>query len=370
MKLIPKVVHTIRFKQFSLQTEKNYVHWIKRFIRFHNYRHPSEMKEQEIIEFLTHLANMKKVSASTQNQALNAIVFLYRQVLDIDLGDFSSFARAKKPKLLPIVLSKDEVIAILHNLEGVPFLMTALLYGAGLRLHEVLRLRVKDIDFKRNLIFIRQSKGKKDRVVPFPRLIQDQLRLHLSSVKKIHETDMKDGLGEVYIPEALSRKYPNAKYSWYWKFIFPSYKYSKDPRSGTIRRHHKHQSYLIRHIRAAADTAGISKRLTAHTFRHSFATHLLEDGKDIRTVQQLLGHDNIQTTMIYTHVAEHGAAKVSPLDSLALNSLSKQTQETDTQRTVAAHVLQPEEHLPLWKKLLSKLTSRFTYTPNLQEAKR
>ncbi|MCB0338311.1 MAG: integron integrase [Bdellovibrionales bacterium] len=317
-KLIPTIREILRRKQYSYQTEKTYVRWIVRFIRFHKMKHPKEMGEAEIKTFLTHLAKDRKVSASTQNQALNAIVFLYREVLGRELGDFSQFMRAKTSQLLPVILSEGEILEILRNLSGVPLLMTSLLYGAGLRLSECLTLRVKDIDFQRNQIWVRQGKGRKDRVVPLPQGIKRLLYEHMCQVRKIHSKDLSDGFGEVYLPFALAKKCPNAKREFAWQYVFPAHRISTDPRSGVRRRHHLYQDVLIRHIKKATQKAGIHKKISAHTFRHAFATRLLETGSDIRTVQTLLGHADLNTTMIYTHVLNRGPSGVSsPLDLLA-----------------------------------------------------
>jgi integron integrase len=319
MRLLPQVVSVIRTKGYSYSTEKTYTHWIKRFIRFHNYRHPDEMGEAEIVEFLSYLANESKVSSSTQNQALNAIVFLYRWVLRRDLGNFSHFARAKTPKLVPVVLSKKEVSLILKHLNGVSYLMVSILYGCGLRLSECLRLRIQDVDFERNIITVRQGKGKRDRILPLPSAIKQELTLQIEKVRETHKKDIRHGYGTVFLPNALKRKYPGAERQFKWQYLFPSHKLSKDPRSEEIRRHHIHQSMLIRHIQKAAQKARIEKKITSHSFRHSFATHLLEANKDIRTIQDLLGHKSVKTTMIYTHVAENGLAGTrSPLDCIQI----------------------------------------------------
>lgn len=317
MRLIPQVISCIRSKGYSLSTEKTYTGWIKRFIRFHNYRHPMEMGEEDIMAFLSHLAVDLNVSSTTQNQALNALAFLYKVVLKKDLGDFSQFARAKKPKLLPVVLSNTEVEKILSHLHGTYYLMTGLLYGSGLRLNECLRLRIKDIDFDRMAIFVRHGKGKKDRSVPLPSRLVELLKGQIVLVRKIHLTDLDNGFGSVYLPNALDRKYPNADKQFAWQYLFHAHNISKDPRAGVQRRHHLDDSVLVRHITKAAKLAGIDKKITAHSFRHSFATHLLEANQDIRTIQQLLGHTNVKTTMIYTHVSQTGATGTkSPLDSL------------------------------------------------------
>lgn len=320
-RLIPTVVEVIRRKHYSYATEKNYVNWILRFIRYHNLRHPKDMAEKEIIEFLSYLANKRKVSSSTQNQALNAIIFLYKQVLSLDIGDLSSFARAKQGEYLPVVLSKREVKKIINSLEGVAQILTALLYGSGLRLKEALKIRVKDIDFERNQIIVKQGKGFKDRVVPFPQYIKEPVKKHLSKIySETYLKDKKEGKGGVYLPNALDKKFPEAPYEWQWYWAFPSFNLSRDPRSSIIRRHHIHQSFLIRHIKRAARKANINKKITAHSFRHSFATHLLENGSDIRTVQELLGHKDLKTTMIYTHVMQSGCSTRSPLDNLNFNN--------------------------------------------------
>jgi integron integrase len=298
MKLIPQVISCIRTKGYSLSTEKTYTGWIKRFIRFHKYRHPMEMGEEEIMAFLSHLANELNVSSSTQNQALNSIAFFYKNVLKKDLGDFSSFARAKKPSLLPVVLSKEEVEGVLAYLEGTYYLMTGLLYGSGLRLNECLRLRIKDIDFDRMAIFVRHGKGKKDRSVPLPSRLVELLRDQIELVRKTHLTDLGNGFGSVYLPNALDRKYPNADKQFAWQYLFPAHSISKDPRAGVERRHHLDDSVLVRHITKAAKLAGIDKKITSHSFRHSFATHLLEANQDIRTIQQLLGHTNVTLCLI------------------------------------------------------------------------
>jgi len=297
------------------------------------------MGENEISEFLSHLANDRGVAPSTQNQALNAVVFLYKHYLKYDLGDFSSYARAKKPALLPVVLSRNEVYAILSKLTENHLLMTSLLYGAGLRLKECLRLRVKDIDFDRNQIFVRAGKGRKDRCIPLPTRIESALQIHLKKVKNLHEKDLSQGYGSVYLPNALARKYKGAEYDWCWQYVFPSRSLSKDPRSGITRRHHCHDSMLIRSLKKAAIETNIHKKLTTHSFRHSFATHSLEDGMNIRRLQVLLGHENIKTTMIYTHVTQRSEDYgQNPLDRLYAEC------ETDT-NLPTNRVVQSERHI-------------------------
>lgn len=335
-RLIPTVVEVIRRKHYSYATEKNYVNWILRYIRYHKLRHPKDMAEREVIEFLSYLANERNVSSSTQNQALNAIIFLYKQVLDLQIGDLSSFARAKGAKYLPVVLSKKEVGKIINELDGLAKILTALLYGSGLRLKEALRIRVKDIDFERNQIIVKQGKGFKDRIVPFPQYIKVSIKKHLNRVySEIYLRDKKEGNGGVYLPNALDKKFPEAPYEWQWYWAFPSFSLSKDPRSDIIRRHHVHQSYLIRHIRKAARKVNINKKITAHSFRHSFATHLLESGSDIRTVQDLLGHKDLKTTMIYTHVMQRGCSTRSPLDNLNFNNIETEQCEVEEEKKLS-----------------------------------
>ncbi|MCB0331734.1 MAG: integron integrase [Bdellovibrionales bacterium] len=299
MKLIPRVRRRIREKQYSYSTEKTYVRWIVRFIRFQKMKHPEEMGEQEISEFLSYLANERNVSSSTQNQALNALVFLYREVLRREIGDFGKFARAQKPTLLPTLLGEEEVRQILTHLPGTYKLMTCLLYGCGLRLKECLRLRVKDIDFERSQIWIRQGKGKKDRVVPLPKTVRTLLQKQIEKVSEIHTKDLERSGGRVFLPNALETKYPNAAKSLAWQYLFPAHRISQDPRTGLKRRHHLFDDVLSKHIKRATEKAGIRKKISAHTFRHSFATRLLECGQDIRTVQKLLGHSDLKTTMLY-----------------------------------------------------------------------
>jgi integron integrase len=301
-KLMEQVQDAIRLKHYSYKTEKSYVGWIRRYIFFHNKRHPKDMGSAEIEAFLTHLAVEEKVAASTQNQALNAILFLYKEVLKQDLDLKVDAVRAKRSKYLPTVLTKEEVVKIIQQLSGVHQLLIKLLYGTGLRLTEGLSLRVKDIDFTQRQIIVRNTKGNESRVTMLPESIAEELKIHLQSVKIIHQQDLQKGYGSVYLPFALERKYPRAKYDWIWQFVFPSGSISKDPRSGEVRRHHLHESSLQKALKQAVRQAGIQKKVGCHTFRHSFATHLLQNGYDIRTVQELLGHKDVKTTMIYTHV--------------------------------------------------------------------
>ncbi|MDH4318752.1 MAG: integron integrase [Desulfobulbaceae bacterium] len=316
-RLLDQVRDKIRAKHYSIRTEETYIQWIKRYIFFHNKRHPIEMGAEEIAQYLSYLAVQRKVSSSTQNQALCAIVFLYKQVLEIEPGDFSNLVRAKNPIRLPVVFTKNEVKSVLIQLEGTNRLMGHLLYGSGLRIMECLRLRVKDIDFESSQITVRDGKGQKDRVTMLPSVISLELRYHLERVKSIYERDLRAGFGAVYLPYALERKYKDSERSWTWQFVFPSPKRSIDPRSGIVRRHHLSESVLQRAVKKAVRNAGIVKLATCHTFRHSFATHLLEAGYDIRTVQELLGHSDVSTTMIYTHVLNKGVNGVkSPGDLL------------------------------------------------------
>ena len=316
-RLIPRVREVIRRKHYSVHTEKSYVKWIVRYVRFHGLQHPKNLSERHIEAFLTHLAKDGNVAASTQNQALNALVFLYREVLELEMEDFSQYLRAKTPEVVPNVLSESEVRSLLSELEGLPLMMVSILYGSGLRLSELLHLRVKDIDFDRRQILVRQGKGMKDRVTPLPVTIIPQLKVQIAYVKELHTKDILQGYGTVYLPGALEKKYPYAGKDFRWQWLFPSYKLSVDPRSDRTQRHHVHQDWLMRQVREAARRARLSKRITMHSFRHSFATHLLENNKDIRTVQELLGHNDVRTTMRYTHVAKIGASGTrSPLDLL------------------------------------------------------
>lgn len=314
-KLLDQVRQVIRVKHYSIRTEESYINWLKRFIFFHNKKHPITMGEKEIGEFITHLAKNKKVSASTQNQALCAIVFLYKNILKKELKNTISIHWSKRPTKLPVVFSKNEAIAVLNNLKGIHWLIGMLLYGSGLRLTESLELRVKDIDFDYNQIIVRNSKGEKDRSTMLPQKIIQPLKKHLSKVKALHEEDLKNGFGLVYLPYAIDRKYPNAKYEWGWQYVFPATRISTDPRSGIHRRHHLYDTVIQKSVKQAIRDAGITKHASCHTFRHSFATHLLEFGYDIRTIQELLGHKNVETTMIYTHVINQGGKGVrSPAD--------------------------------------------------------
>jgi integron integrase len=314
-KLLDRVRDVTRLKHYSLRTERTYCDWIERFIRFHGMRHPAEMAEPEVGEFLTDLARVGNVSASTQNQALSALLFLYKQVLKQEIGWLKQVERAKKPTRLPVVLSRDEVHKIFAHLHGTARLMAGLLYGSGLRLMECVRLRVKDADFACAHTTVRDTKGGRDRVTMLPVNLAAPLQRHLQKVKAQHEQDLADGFGEVWLPDALARKYPNAAREWSWQFVFPSSRISVDPRSQVKRRHHINESALQQAVKKAVRAARLTKPASCHTFRHSFATHLLENGYDIRTVQELLGHKDVSTTMIYTHVLNKpGIGVKSPLD--------------------------------------------------------
>lgn len=316
-KLLVQVRDLIRLKHYSIRTEQAYLGWIKRFILFQGKRHPKDMGAEEVTQFLTHLAVQGNVAASTQNQALNAILFLYREVLKIDLPWLEGLQRAKKPARLPVVLTREEVRRLLAQLDGTTWLIVALIYGGGLRVMEALRLRVKDIDFHYKQLIVRDGKGQKDRVTTLPESLFDPLRRQLDRVKLLHERDLREGFGRVYLPYALAKKYPNADREWAWQYVFPSAHRSIDPRSAIERRHHVTDSAIQKAVRNAVRNAEIVKPASVHVLRHSFATHLLEDGYDIRTVQELLGHQDLNTTMIYTHVLQKGGrAARSPLDRM------------------------------------------------------
>ncbi|MGQ9585800.1 MAG: integron integrase [Anaerolineae bacterium] len=313
-KLLDQVRDALRLKHYAYRTEQAYVAWIKRYILFYDKRHPAEMGTAEVEAFLTHLAVKEHVAASTQNQALSALLFLYREVLHQELGPVDAL-RAKRPKRLPTVLTKDETLRLIGCLSGTHQLMAKLIYGSGIRLMECLRLRVKDLEFEQRALIVRNGKGAQDRVTVLPDSLISLLQEHLQRVKALHEQDLAQGYGAVYLPDALARKYPNADKEWGWQYVFPASSLSQDPRSGVTRRHHLHESSLQKAIKEAARLAGIVKPVGPHTLCHSFATHLLEAGYDIRTVQELLGHKDVRTTMIYTHVLQRGGLAVrSPLD--------------------------------------------------------
>jgi integron integrase len=314
-RLLDQVRFLIRRKHMSRATEKAYVQWIRRYILFHEKRHPRDMGAAQVEAYLSHLAVNRNVSASTQNQALSALLFLYKQVLEVDLPWLDNIERATRPKRLPTVLSREEVSRMLAGLDGSLWLIGNLLYGSGLRLMEALRLRVKDLDLSRRQLIVRDGKGRKDRATMLPASLVEPLSVHLEKVRLLHAQDLESGLGAVYLPYALERKYPGAARDWCWQYVFPSAKLSRDPVSGREGRHHVHEKTVQRAIHKAVRRAQIDKPATAHTLRHSFATHLLEAGTDIRSIQELLGHKELTTTMIYTHVANVGATGVvSPLD--------------------------------------------------------
>ena len=316
-RLIERFRDAIRARHYSPRTEKTYWYWVRWFVFFHGKRHPRELGAGEVTAFLSWLATERHVAAATQNQALAALLFLYKHVLAVDLPWLGDLVRAQRPVRLPTVLTEAEVRRLLMNVDGVGALMVGLLYGAGLRQIECLTLRVKDLDFAYRHVVVRDGKGGKDRVTMLPENLVQPLQAHLGKVRLLHRRDVDEGYGEVWLPYALARKYPRAGYQWGWQFIFPSANRSTDPRSGEIRRHHIHPDTLGRVVKRAAERAGIIKPVSCHTLRHSFATHLLERGHDIRTVQELLGHSDVSTTMVYTHVMNRGARAVkSPLDRL------------------------------------------------------
>jgi integron integrase len=317
-RLLDRVRIAIRTRHYSRRTEEAYIGWIRRFIFFHDKRHPAEMGEPEINSFLSSLAVRDHVSASTQNQALCSLLFLYRNVLEKPFPNLENLVRAKRTRRLPVVMTRAEVKALLGRLHGTPKLVATLLYGTGMRLLECLRLRVKDVEFGRNLIVVREGKGDRDRRVPLPAVLRQDLANWLSHVKRVHERDIAEGFGSVYLPYALERKYPHAAGEWGWQWLFPAEGRSRDPRSDVVRRHHLQDWAIQRPVAQAVRDVGIKKPVSCHTFRHSFATHLLEEGYDIRTIQELLGHRDLKTTMIYTHVLNRagGRGVRSPADTL------------------------------------------------------
>jgi integron integrase len=314
--LISQMQVSLRSRHYSRHTEHTYCQWVRRFVRYHGLRHPAEMAEPEINAFLSHLAVTEHVSASTQTQALSALLYLYRQVLGRQVGELEELVRARKSRRLPVVLTRDEVRALLAELDGEPWLMAALMYGCGLRLMECLRLRVQDIDFMGGEITVRDGKGGKDRVTMLPLALAPALTVQIGRAKAIHRRDVDEGWGRIELPAALARKYPRAATDWRWQWVFPQQRRWRDPRTGEQGRHHAHPTGVQRAVKAAAEHGGIAKHATCHTLRHSFATHLLESGYDIRTIQELLGHKEVSTTMIYTHVLNKGGRGVrSPIDT-------------------------------------------------------
>lgn len=315
LKLLEQVSEVMRFKHYALRTERSYQEWIRRYILFHGKRHPREMGAGEVERFLSDLAVNRKVASSTQNQAFNALLFLYREVLHTEVGPLEGVERARRPEKLPVVLSRAETQRVLSGMSGTFQLMGKLLYGTGMRLMECVRLRVKDVDFERNQIVVREGKGFKDRVTMLPESLKAGLAEHLKRVKLLHEQDLAEGHGRVYLPYALKEKYPQADREWGWQYVFPAARPSRDPRGGEVRRHHVNEQGLQRAVKDAVKLAAVAKPASCHTLRHSFATHLLESGYDIRTVQELLGHRDVTTTQIYTHVMKKpGLGVRSPLD--------------------------------------------------------
>ncbi len=312
---LEKAKNVLRRKQYSYRTEKSYLDWIRRLAEYLDYKSPEEVSGEDFQDFLTHLAVERNVAPSTQNQALNALVFFYRHVLEKEIDPYIEAVTAREKRRLQVVLSREEVEAVLSELEETYYLICALMYGGGLRVSETVRLRVKDLDFERGLITVYSGKGDKDRVTVFPRKLTPELEVHLARIKEIYEQDRRAGVAGVYLPYALERKYPKAGKEWAWFWLFPSKDLSVDPRTETVRRHHIHPSAVQRAFKKALHKAGVEKPATVHSLRHSFATHLLEDGYDIRTIQELLGHKSLRTTMIYTHIVGRKIARViSPLD--------------------------------------------------------
>lgn len=316
-KFMDELRDKIRVKQYAYKTEKTYLDWVERFIRFHGLRHPNEMGKVEVESFLTNLAKTG-VSASTQNQALAAVLFMYRAMFEREFEGIEA-VRAKKSTHVPTVLTVEEMKRVLCRLHGVYHMIGTMLYGSGMRLMECMRLRVKDIDFELRTITLRDTKSNRDRVTVLPNAVIEPLKLHLAKVKAQHDEDLSKGFGSVEMPGALGRKYPNAEYEWGWQYVFPASQYSRDPRSGIVRRHHLYETSVQKAVRKAAKESGIVKPVGPHTFRHSFATHLLQGGTDIRKIQELLGHQDLKTTMVYTHVAGIGAGVKSPLDSMVIS---------------------------------------------------
>jgi integron integrase len=316
-KLLDQVRDQIRVRHYSIKTEKSYVGWIKRYIYYHKLRHPAEMGKREIEQFLTHLAVERNVSPTTQNQAFNALLFLYEHVLGISMKDQNIQAlRAAQKKRVPTVLTKEETQSVISHLSGVYQLIVSLMYGCGLRMNEALRLRIKDIDFGFDRVYLYDTKSQKDRALPLPQRLKEQLKMQVAYVRELHERDVEKGFGTVEMPHALARKYPNAYKEFRWQYLFPMKTISTDPRSGIRRRHHILEMTLSRNIKQAVEQAGIHKRVSSHAFRHSYATHLLQSGVDIRSIQELLGHKSVETTMIYTHVVKelNRESVRSPLD--------------------------------------------------------
>lgn len=362
-KLLDQIRIAVRTRNYSIRTERTYVDWAYRYIVFHDRRHPGELGAADINRFLSHLAADLNVAASTQNQALNAVLFMYKHVLKIEIGDIGDVIRAKKPARLPVVLSAEETADLLVQLEGTRKLMGELLYGTGIRIIELVRLRVKDIDFNRRMIFVRGGKGQKDRTVPLPAELAPELKVHLEKARRLHEQDLAAGHGTVHLPYALDRKYPNAPKEWAWKYVFPSGNLSVDPRSGIKQRHHVYESVLQKALKAATRRADIIKNVHAHTLRHSFATHLLEAGHDIRTVQELLGHKDLKTTMIYTHVTQDSACGIkSPLTRVRKIQNERRIAAKSTMPEVAATESHPSSPQPTGS-TKPETTNRYSDSP-------
>jgi integron integrase len=314
-KLMDQMREALQSRHYSRSTEKSYCAWVRRFIRFHHLRHPAEMATAEVNEFLTHLAVAEHVSSSTQTQALCALLFLYRNVIGYELEDLGSVVRARKPQRLPVVLTRDEVRALLGQMDGTEWLVASLMYGTGMRLMECLRLRVQDVDFGGSAISVRDGKGAKDRSTMLPEALRGPLQTQLATAQSVHRRDLAEGWGRTVLPDALDRKYPSASTEWRWQWVFPQERRWRNERTGEQGRHHLHATVIQRAVKLAVARAGVNKRAGCHTLRHSFATHLLESGYDIRTIQELLGHKSVNTTMVYTHVLNKGGCGVrSPLD--------------------------------------------------------
>ena len=316
-RLMDQVREVLRYHHYAIRTEEAYVRWILQYIHFHQKRHPKDLGKVEIERFLSYLASERNVAAATQNQAMNAILFLYKHVMDLPIDDLIEASRSRKNKRLPTVLSRAEIKRLMPGINGANHLMAMLLYGSGLRLMESVRLRVMDVDFDNHLIIVRDGKGNKDRSTLLPDIMESKLRQHLKTVQKRHSEDLANGYGDVYLPNALSSKFKGAAKAWHWQYVFPSSRLSKDPRSGKTRRHHIDETTLQKAVYNAAKKAKIAKRASCHTLRHSFATHLLEDGVNIRVLQELLGHKDVRTTEIYTHVMNKDFSGIrSPLENL------------------------------------------------------
>jgi len=363
-KLLDRVRSALRTRHMSLRTEEAYVYWIRRYILFHGKRHPETLGAEEVTAFLSSLAERSRVSASTQNQALSALLFLYRRVLGVELPWLDGLVHARRPAHVPLVLSREEVAAVLGQMTGPAWLMAALLYGAGLRLLECLQLRVKDVDFGRAEIVVRRGKGGRDRRTMLPESIRGPLVAHLDAVRRQHDVDLERGAGWVELPHALGRKYPNAGREWAWQWVFPATRTYRHPETGQRRRHHFHESALQRLVRVAVLRSGVAKPAGCHTFRHSFATHLLESGHDIRTIQELLGHRDVRTTMIYTHVLNRGGLGVqSPADALLGVSVGRVPTTPVLGREAVPSIVREETRVPMENRRDDRLLGRARSEP-------